>query len=137
MPSLAAFGETRGAVRRCCARTEAELPPHARSQPELPDRTLRRRLDRIDCRCDSAHNRRFARCAAKCFIRQGDEAFGIERRGKALQAQGGHFPVAVAPRAAQQIELTAGTLNERSAQLAEKLGIIACRRRKVGIDCIA
>jgi hypothetical protein len=61
----------------------------------------------------------------------------MERGSEALQPTGRHFPIAIAARPAQQIEVMPRAFNKSRAQLAEKLWIVAGCSRKMGINCIA
>jgi hypothetical protein len=95
------------------------------------------RFDRIERGGNAAQHDRLSRCALQGLIGERDELFGMERRGKAFQAHGGHFPIPVAPGAAQQIKLAAGGFDESGPQFAKEVRIVAGCRRQVGIDRIA
>lgn len=62
---------------------------------------------RIERGGDVAQDGGLAGRALQRLIGERDELFGMECGGEALQPHGRHFPIAIASRTAQQIELAA------------------------------
>ncbi len=100
-------------------------------------RVLGGRFYRIERGSDAAQDRRFPRSPVQRLIGQSNELRGMEGRGEAFQPHRRHFPVAVTPRAAKQIELAARAFNKGRTQFAKQLRIVANCRSQVGIDRIA
>ena len=90
----------------------------------------------IECGCNPPQHGRLSGRAGERFLGERDQVLGMERRGQALQTQRGHFPIAVAACAAKQAELATRAFDERGAQLAKKLRIIAGCHSEMGIDCV-
>ena len=94
-------------------------------------------LDRIEQGRDPPQDRRFTRRALQGLFRGGDQILGMKGCGKALEPQRRHFPVAIAARPAQQIQLPPRAFGKRRAQFAKQRRIITGRHCQMGIDCVA
>jgi hypothetical protein len=94
-------------------------------------------FDGIDGFCKAAKHGRIARSAAQSLICQRDQTGCMKRRGKTFQALRSHLPVAIAPRAAQQIDLPTRTFDKSRAQFAKQRRVVSGRRSEVGINRIA
>jgi hypothetical protein len=85
----------------------------------------------------AAKHRRIARSTLQGLVSQRDQIVRMEGGGKTFEALRRHRPVAIAPRAAEEIDLATRTFDKGRAQFAKQRGIVSRRRRKVGIDRIA
>lgn len=111
------------------------MPSAARPNPALawPTSTAglgsaRINLDEIVLQ--TPHDHRVTRRGIERKFGKVCQGFGMEAGRQPLEAHCGHLPVAIAARAAQQIDLTRQAVDERTAQFRQQLRIIAGSSRQ-------
>ena len=79
---------------------------------------------------EPAQHSRLARRAVEGLLGEADQFGRVERRAESLEAHRGDLPVAVAARAAQQVDLLGQALDEGCAQLTQQRRVLARRGRQ-------
>ncbi len=74
---------------------------------------------------DLPEHRGVARCPGQRLVGERDQARGAEAGGDALEAGAGDQPIGVATRAAEQVELAGGALDEGGFELGHQRAVIA------------
>ena len=99
------------------------MPSAAR--PNLLSAGLRSaRIDLDEIVLQTAHDHRVPRRSVERQFGKVCQGFGMEAGGQPLEPHRGHLPVAIATRAAQQIDLARETVDECTAQFRQQLRII-------------
>lgn len=92
----------------------------------------RRKL--IQERLHSSNDAGFARRRFQCFVSQGDQRLGVKTDSQAFKPHRRDLPIAIATGAAQQVDLSGQTVDERRAKLRKERRVFTCRRREGGIE---